>query len=183
MTLRRADWWHWEHNERLKINPFRGNDMMREDMKLPNGNPLFGPRSWGLALKYLPKLETLKIDFETSEDKRHQLEEIIEWAVKWRFPLTEGRYLSTKSHAIEKLSWQGRAYHWSDHCALCGSRPYRANCNHCIEKERSVACGLGPRLYMWTLTWKATTQDPVVRSVPLPFGDYSWNEESGGSKC
>lgn len=176
LTLRRGDWWYWERNAPLRINPFRGGDMMREDMQIPDGNPPFNPRSWGRALKHLPKLKTLRIDFETSEDKREELEAIVAWAVKWRFPLTDGRYLSTKGHKVEKMSWRGRAYHWSDQCALCGSSPLRANCEKCIERERFVACGLGPRLYVWTLTWKSTTEDPFVHSMPLPFGDYSWDE-------
>jgi hypothetical protein len=50
ITLRRSDWWHWEHDAALRINPFRGNcyhthtiGLMRRDMLTEMGNVDFTP--------------------------------------------------------------------------------------------------------------------------------------------
>ncbi len=108
ITLRRSDWWDWESNHPPVVNPFRGGRAditeMQEDMLLESGNPEFRPRAWGLAFEKMPNLKTLIIDFETSEDKKSDMEKIVQWAVKWRFPLANGRFLSTEGKQVEKMS-------------------------------------------------------------------------------
>lgn len=159
ITIRRTDWWHWENNQRLKINPFKGNvdeRTMQEDMAIDHGNPPFRPKVWGLAFQHLPNLKSLRIDLETSEDQVAELQTIVDWAVKWKFPLTEGRHLSTAGQQVELMSWQGRDYHMSDTCPKCHmpSRTTSTGCASCDERSRLEPHGYGPRLYIWTLTWK-----------------------------
>lgn len=107
ITLRRSDWWDWELNSPPIINPFRGRVSLAEmqaDMLVEAGNPDFTPRAWGLAFREMPNLKTLKIDFETSEDQKANMERIVQWAVKWRFPLADGKYLSAQGRQVEKMS-------------------------------------------------------------------------------
>ncbi|KAJ8117582.1 hypothetical protein ONZ43_g4173 [Nemania bipapillata] len=81
ITLRRSDWWNWEQNDTLRINPFKGNchhghtiDLMRQDISTGTGNVDFASSAWGRAFMHMSKLKTLTIDFETSDDKRSEME-------------------------------------------------------------------------------------------------------------
>ncbi|KAI3323435.1 hypothetical protein HD806DRAFT_496618 [Xylariaceae sp. AK1471] len=166
ITLRRSDWWDWEQNATLRINPFKGNcchvhtiDLMRRDMSTETGNVDFAPGAWGSAFSHMSKLKTLTIDFETSEDKHDEMEIIVDWALKWRFPLPDSRHLCAHQPA-SKMSWRGFAYHWSDLCVSCGNRalPVRrrpgSECLKCIERFRLVSHDYGPQLLIWTVLWK-----------------------------
>ncbi|KAK7753302.1 hypothetical protein SLS62_004821 [Diatrype stigma] len=107
ITLRRSDWWDWETNSPPIINPFKGRVSLAEmqaDMLVEGGNPDFKPEAWGLAFGKMPNLKTLRIEFETSEDQKANMEQIIQWAVKWRFPLANGEFLSTQGRQVEKMS-------------------------------------------------------------------------------
>ncbi|KAI1368813.1 hypothetical protein F5Y08DRAFT_335382 [Xylaria arbuscula] len=165
ITIRRSDWWDWEHNETLRINPFRGNcchahtiDLMRRDMSNETDNVEFSPGAWGVAFSHMSRLKTLTIDFETSEDKRAEMESLVTWAVKWRFPLTEGRYLSTSGRPAQKMSWRGLPHHWSHRCVACGRlTQYRVpgqECSTCNETRQLISQGHGPQLLIWTCVWK-----------------------------
>lgn len=173
ITIRRSDWWLWENGEPLKINPFRGTaDVTAMNEDIASGNQEFQTNDvWGLAFRELPNLKTLRIDFETSEDKREELNTIVEWATTWRLPLRDGRCLSTAGEKVEKMSWRGRSYHWdNDFCRECRSRmvpgmprPPTTTCATCIQKELYKAHGYGPRLYVWTVTWKSAAEEQPER--------------------
>jgi hypothetical protein len=166
LTIRRGDWWYWEQEQPLKINPFRGNAEIRQtllDMQTGDGNPAFQAPVWGLAFQHLPNLKTLTMEFETAEYKKKELENIVAWAVKWRFPLTNGKHLSAAGQAVEKMSYRGSAHNWSDSCEQCDGRSLQ--CEHCIERYRSIADGYGPRLYLWSVTWKPVSDGAVNRLV------------------
>lgn len=172
ITIRRSDWWNWESNAALNINPFRRretDEVMRRDMA--SDSPRFrGDDVWGLAFQYLPKLKGLQIDFETAEDKKGELETIVDWAVKWKFPLSGGRYLSTAGQRVERMSWRGRSYHWArDGCPDCSARRLHgmADCATCNERTRYDVHGYGPRLYVWTLTWKPVVGVPTADASEL----------------
>ncbi|KAI0863612.1 hypothetical protein F4860DRAFT_467212 [Xylaria cubensis] len=165
ITLRRADWWEWEREETLRINPFRGNcfykhtvDLMRRDMSTETGNIEFAGAAWGRAFSHMPKLKSLTIDFETAEDKRDEMEEIVAWALKWQFPLSDGRHLSTDGRPASKLSWRGLPHHWSNQCASCHNLVHNIvqgnGCNKCSEAKQLVGWGYGPQLLVWTCLWK-----------------------------
>lgn len=107
ITLRRSDWWDWESNHPPIINPFKGRtnlSEMQNDMLVEGGNPEFKLKAWGLAFRKMPNLKTLVIEFETSEDQKANMEKIVEWAVKWRFPLTNNEVLSTEGRQVGKMS-------------------------------------------------------------------------------
>ncbi|KAH7035393.1 uncharacterized protein B0I36DRAFT_360771 [Microdochium trichocladiopsis] len=147
---------------------------------------LFEPDSWGLAFREMTNLRTLTIDFETAEDKKGEMDKIVEWAVMWRFPLAPGhkpselstataeggkdagdtgeqykRYLCAGGRPVEKMSWRGNKAYWSMRCTTCpkGQREANAACPGCRERQRLTDNGLGPRLYVWTVKWTAMRAD------------------------
>ncbi|KAI1121907.1 hypothetical protein F5Y10DRAFT_282132 [Nemania abortiva] len=165
ITLRRSDWWDWEQNAPLRINPFKGNcqqghtiNIMRRDMSTEIEDIEFSEGAWGRAFAYMSKLKTLTIDFETSEDKRAEMEAIVAWALKWRFPLQGGRHLSTGGRPASKMSWRGLKHHWSDNCVSCGrfvwNNPQGDGCPKCRETKLLVSQRYGPQLLIWTCVWK-----------------------------
>ncbi|KAJ9136506.1 hypothetical protein NKR23_g9816 [Pleurostoma richardsiae] len=180
LTVRRGDWWYNESNVPLAVYPFRrvsgvhpGLQLMRRAMAPPEeyggeGDPraeVPEPRSWGAAFAALPALRELVMDFETSEDKKAELDAIARWAATWRFPLDadEGqgggqsgrRFLSAEGNPVRKMSWTGLPYHWSDQCPECGSTGVNSECAYCQRRLKLASEGKGPRLYVWTLTWTA----------------------------
>ncbi|KAK7956139.1 uncharacterized protein PG986_005361 [Apiospora aurea] len=168
MTFRRGDWWYWERNEALKINPFRNGgrkQQMHQDMVTmqQGGQVPFADKAWGLAFEKMPKLRSLIIDFETSRDKRQEMEEIVKWAQKWKFPAAaasgeSARHFSAENNPVEKMSWQGMTYHWSDRCIGCHKgrwQPINPDCPDCNEEKKLTGWGYGPRLLVWTLSWSS----------------------------
>lgn len=106
--LRRTDWWNWENNAPLVISPFNSpasrptlqhmQDSMRASFEadqqlepqLRSSSPsiIRQWRCWGLLFLRMTNLQTLSIDFETSEDKKSEMETIVDWAQQhWRFPV------------------------------------------------------------------------------------------------
>lgn len=174
MTFRRCDWWWWEQNTSLSITPFRGNSshqraprQMKADMAetFRGGRIPFSTGVWGLAFERMPKLRTLIMDFETSEDKKHEMEKIVEWAQHWKFPAASGSggpamCFSAAGMPVQKMSWIGLPHHWSDKCTVCASwTPRVDDCSGCAQKARFQAAGYGPRLLLWTVTWKLARDD------------------------
>ncbi|KAI0146103.1 hypothetical protein GGR57DRAFT_292375 [Xylariaceae sp. FL1272] len=166
ITLRRTDWWNWESNAALRINPFRGNSqnianvsLMHQAMSNPTGNPDFNQDAWGKAFSKFPQLKSLCIDFETTQDNRSEMDSIVDWAVTWKLPLSNGRHLSAEGRPIEKLSWRGFAYHNSGICNQCGfvsmRQAQRRPCTKCDERVALGERGYGPQLLVWTLSWVA----------------------------
>ncbi|PWY67219.1 hypothetical protein BO94DRAFT_528209 [Aspergillus sclerotioniger CBS 115572] len=64
LTLRHSDWWFWESDEMLGIDPFQRGRFV-----------------------YVPWLEELVVEFETVMRKRDQLDAIVKMARGWKFPL------------------------------------------------------------------------------------------------
>lgn len=106
--VRRTDWCDWEHNMPLVISPFSPtasrptcvhmyNSMRtsveadkRVEPRLRSSTPSVIPRwtCWGLLFLRMPNLQKLTIDFETSEDRKGEMQTIVEWAHRrWRFPV------------------------------------------------------------------------------------------------
>lgn len=104
--LRRTDWWNWESNAPLVINPFSPSTPTRQQMhdsmrasveadrllepRLRSSSPSAIPRwaCWGLLFLRMPSLQKLTIDFETAENKKDEMETIVDWAhSRWRFPV------------------------------------------------------------------------------------------------
>ena len=182
ITLRRGDWWGNETNGELHINPFqwrsdleamnemmegqRGEAAFSSHLSINPGNPWTKTtKAWGLAFAHLPNLKRLVIDFETSEDKKSELERIVGWAVRdWKFPLRSqaGNCLSAKSSLVERKSWRGMPTHWPHLCPRCrqplsgDGRSDWSDCSECVRTARLAGMGLGPRIFSWAVTWTAS---------------------------
>ncbi|KAJ4386003.1 hypothetical protein N0V93_008894 [Gnomoniopsis smithogilvyi] len=193
LTLRRTDWDRWEENKALCIDPYRGNsgspniETMRLDMQsalLEGFEAQFEDTAWGRMFRIFANLKELSITFETSEDKKDEMEPIVEWARTWRFEIMSWRHwlldnndevvahLVDDNRPVKKTSWRGLRYHWSDLCPSCStsiSEP-RQDCPYCHKREALLREGKGPRLLTWTRTWK--------RQSVVPPGDLKDTENS-----
>ncbi len=100
ITIRRQGWKYYDSNGLLFIHPFNtghngpetANKLMLTSMRaaLEHGvQPSPDPFCWGMAFMSMPKLQRLVIDLEVSEDKKEELEAIVQWAKTWRFPRHE----------------------------------------------------------------------------------------------
>lgn len=190
LTFRRTDWDQWESNEPLVINPYRQSqgvpeldiELMRHDMHtaLANGTqPSLEKDAWGRMFNIMASLKTLSITFETAEDKRDEMEEIVRWARTWRFEISSWRrwvledndevmaHMVADDEPVKKTSWRGLRYHWSDTCPTCSEMPAPMQsgevCAYCEEKELLLRDGVsGPRILTWTVTWSRKSVDPPV---------------------
>ncbi|KGO36739.1 hypothetical protein PEX1_096990 [Penicillium expansum] len=108
ITLRHTDWWHWENNEPLGIDPFRPGRTRAADMGQVVSPPA-AARLWGNQFSSLPCLEELVIEFETIMRKRDQLDAIIQQAFEWKFPMQadKGLYLVADPKSKSAYTWSG----------------------------------------------------------------------------
>lgn len=92
ITLRHSDWWHWESNNDLGIDPFREGKTDAKVMRMTMQKQLHANKdqhenAWGYQFQHIPGLEEIEIEFETVMRKKAQLDAIVEWASKeWKFP-------------------------------------------------------------------------------------------------
>lgn len=136
----------------------------------------FEKGAWGRMFGVMANLKELTITFETSEDKKDEMEEIVEWARTWRFEIMSWRhwilrdnqevmaYLVADDKPVEKTSWRGLTYHWSDFCSSCSSRisEPKSECPYCQKREMLLQQGKGPRLLTWSRTWERQSMTPPV---------------------
>jgi hypothetical protein len=165
ITIRRSDWWWNERNAPLAISPHR-NDYGQNVVKMlqdiateqRGGVVSWSPGAWGSAFKHLKSLKELEIEFETSEDKKAELEAILKWAKTWRFPLNDGMVLSTEGLDVTSSSWQTPMCYWSDHCPHCGKlgrcRLVNPVDKNCAERMKMKELGRGPTCYIYNMRWK-----------------------------
>ena len=140
---------------------------MEADMAttLRGGQVPFTPGVWGLAFERMPKLKTLVMDFETSEDNKDKMSKIVQWAQHWRFPAASSSgkpamCFSAAGIPVQKMSWRGLPQHWGRRCGVCPRRgPRRGHCVTCKQEFRLSKAGYGPRLFVWTVTWKLVRDD------------------------
>ncbi|KAJ5899706.1 hypothetical protein N7495_004450 [Penicillium taxi] len=86
ITFRHTDWWYWEYDETLGINPFRSGRTRSWEMDRP-----FIPeqRAWGNQFAFVTSLKEVVIEFETVLRKKDQLDGIIKRALQWKFPMQD----------------------------------------------------------------------------------------------
>ncbi|KAJ5751919.1 hypothetical protein N7520_008836 [Penicillium odoratum] len=106
-TFRHTDWWYWENDDPLGMNPFRCGRTRAHEMDGP-----VGPRSefaWGNQFSLIQSLEEVVIEFETIMRKREQLDGIVERALGWKFPMKveESVYLVADPNSRSSYSWIG----------------------------------------------------------------------------
>ncbi|KAJ7669284.1 hypothetical protein DFH06DRAFT_947639, partial [Mycena polygramma] len=85
VTVRHSDWWYWENGEDLHINE-------------PD-------EQWGQWIGSMPGLQEFELEFETLDAKREQLEERVQVALGWKFPITNGGSLVHDGEEPAKSAW------------------------------------------------------------------------------
>jgi hypothetical protein len=116
---------------------------------------------WGGAFAKLPSLKEVEIELESSEDKVDELIPIVDWAKGWKFPLKDGKFLSTVGIDAKGVqTWQGPLCFLSEVCPYCsGYRQCRADGQgtpneKCNERMRLKDLSLGPVCSVYSLRWK-----------------------------
>ncbi|OKO98528.1 hypothetical protein PENSUB_9204 [Penicillium subrubescens] len=115
ITFRHTDWWFWENDEPLGIDPFRLGRTRAHEMCHHHHHQLntqLTPeqkRAWGNQFTHIPSLTTLTIEFETIMRKRDQLDAIIDQALNWKFPLQPEKsvYLVAQPESRSAWTWVG----------------------------------------------------------------------------
>jgi hypothetical protein len=164
ITLRRGDWWYWEDGALLGINPQRGSAdprRMKADWKAEAKGAVipWDENAWGCAFKHLRNLQELELEFETTVYEEKQLQDIVEHAKAWRFPMGDGRVLSAAGQKVHRSTWRGPMCVWSGRCPGCGE--YRKNpiCKICEERFYLTENQNGPMLVVLRLRWKLAAAD------------------------
>lgn len=168
ITFRRSDWWNWESRTPLGINPQQNDcSAMRNVWKTEARGDVveYLPDAWGSGFQHLKSLKTVVIEFETAEDSKHELDEIIEHAKNWRFPFSDAtardegtgqtwavkRVLSAQGEPVREGRWRGPPVCWAD-----GEDGSPEN----EEMKRLKHLGKGPWLVTRTLTWRVALENP-----------------------
>lgn len=183
--LRRTDWWDWEGNAPLIISPFNPTpnrptrQQMQESMRaLQEADQLLEPQlrssspsaighwgCWGLLFLRMLKLQTLTIDFETSEDKKSEMETIVDWAHQhWRFPV------------LRRLSGNERDPYTFDHLQRCHSdRP--VDLSPWSQDMEVLSAADEP---VQKSSWRGL---PHHFSGQCPACSIRWNDQTGSADC
>jgi hypothetical protein len=178
ISIRRGDWWYNESNEALRLNPFRSHSdyrIMTRDMNATKAEKLLGlfpeEHAWGNAFQHLQGLKELEIEFETSEDKKRELEDIITWAITWVFPAAGKLKVLQAKDKVNKWTWETPISYWSDLCPYC--RRYNANCRNstnthqqreeCSDRMRKMNEGVGPTCHVAVVKWKVVDSPKASR--------------------
>ncbi|MCJ1418157.1 hypothetical protein MMC32_004502 [Xylographa parallela] len=104
ITIRHTDWWDWEHERALHLDPKQG---WQAKKPFRAANESFLDQSWGDAFYHLRDLRQFVLELETVEAKRAELDEIIARAAGWRFPLGDGNVLVLDKSRTAHSTWRG----------------------------------------------------------------------------
>ena len=106
ITLRHSDWWNWEYEAPLALEPkYRG---------MPRPNAISQPSfpfvsgSWGKAFQEISGLKTFELELETVEKKKGELDAIVSRAPGWQFPLHDDQVLILDESRTTRTGWLGR---------------------------------------------------------------------------
>ncbi|KAI9858417.1 MAG: hypothetical protein M1813_007521 [Trichoglossum hirsutum] len=117
LTIRHTDWWYWENDEPLGIDPRLPQRVETHQMLGPGAaGPGLG---WGSRFRNLQGLSEVVIELETVQRKKAQLDDIVRRAAGWRFELADGRMLVREEADTRTYSWVGstwfdRQNYWQD---------------------------------------------------------------------
>jgi len=133
-----------------------------------------GRNCWGRTFVNTPRLKTLTIDFDISEDQAQKMLAIVEWAVRtWRFPVHTDSYLATDWDSVNRYTWRGLPGHWGIYCPdlQCQSHMWerRRGCREHQKIHENIMKGVGPRMVTWTVTWTRRKHDGPEK---FPYGDW-----------
>ena len=106
ITLRHSDWWWWEHEAPLALEP-KHFGMPRPNAISQPSDP-FHRRSWGAAFRKISGLKTFVLELETVEKKKDELDAIVSRSPGWRFALYDGQVLVLDESRTTRTGWLGR---------------------------------------------------------------------------
>ena len=106
ITLRHSDWWWWEREAPLALEP-KYPGIPRPNVISQPSDP-FDKRSWGGAFQKISGLETFVLELETVEKKKGELDAIVSRAPGWRFALHDGQVLVLDESRTTETGWLGR---------------------------------------------------------------------------
>ena len=107
ITLRHTDWWYYRlgENSPLAIDP------KRKGRALPRSwiayDAPFEDESWGSRFKLLKGLKVFELELETVQQKKEDLDHIVEQAFGWKLPLRDANTLVCDPEATVYASWTG----------------------------------------------------------------------------
>ncbi|KAL8722977.1 MAG: hypothetical protein Q9181_007382, partial [Wetmoreana brouardii] len=105
ITIRHSDWWWWEVAEPIALDPkFEGQPSAQ---RYSRPSDPFDPGSWGSEFRNIKGLEVLELELETTENKKNELDAIVNRASGWRFPLGDSRVLLLNKSKTKRTGWVG----------------------------------------------------------------------------
>ncbi|KAL8834572.1 MAG: hypothetical protein Q9170_003700 [Blastenia crenularia] len=106
ITLRHTDWWWWEEEAPLALDPKqRGRPSAA---RCSRSSDPFDPVSWGAQFRRVSGLQVLRMELETVEAKKDELDAIAKRAREWKFPLGDGNTLVIDESKTKRTGWIGR---------------------------------------------------------------------------
>ena len=106
ITLRHSDWWWWEREAPLALEP-KHHGIPRPNAISQPTDP-FASGSWGSAFHEISGLEIFELELETVEKKKGELDAIVSRAPGWQFPLHDGQVLVLDESRTTRTGWLGR---------------------------------------------------------------------------
>ena len=165
LTIRHSDWWSWESppesNDRLGICPWRefrtscqqmlceplepSVSYIKQQMTRPSliGDQAIVP-TWGGQICQMQGLKAVEMEFEIGEEKRSQLQVVVERAKHWKFPLFKEDIVLEWTGELKESSWEGPFYLKDDDQVLREPPP-----DQNLPKRQ---------YYVVRMIWKATTK-------------------------
>lgn len=133
ITIRNCDWAEWTDHGLLMLDAKQGWSAMAADYRKASDD--FDEGSWGSQILSFKGLKTLELELETVERRRNELDDIIERAKLWRFPLRDGNVLALNPARNRKTAW-------------CGTRNRKLIAIHphtkdCYDTDQGDSLGLG----------------------------------------
>jgi hypothetical protein len=126
ITVRHGDWWGWEDNNKLGMNPFSHGQVSYAEVcreldhlrRNPQVCRYEGGSGWGNNIVDLKGLQKFELELETLISKKRQLDEIVEFSRYWAFPMTRRqketpRYL-VRDDEVSWYGWDGPTTFWVD---------------------------------------------------------------------
>ncbi|KAL8689881.1 MAG: hypothetical protein Q9218_004546 [Villophora microphyllina] len=105
ITIRHSDWWWWEAGEPIALDAKREGRPSAQHYSRPS-DP-FEPGSWGAKFRDIDGLEVLQLELETLENKKAELDAIVNRAKGWRIPLGDSRVLLLNESKTRRMGWVG----------------------------------------------------------------------------
>ena len=105
ITIRHSDWWWWESGQRLKLDPKKTGQADLYNLKRPTDG--FDKRSWGAQFSMLSDLQEFRLELETVESKKNELDVIVERARGWKFLTKDDVQLVLDPSKTKRTGWKG----------------------------------------------------------------------------